>query len=192
MRLNQKRAARSNRQQFSPSSLVPRPNWGLAEGTVRSSGQVIQRRISWPSASVAAASYGSYDTSLLASANEYSSLSAVYQKYRFVSIRAYFFTAATGASNYYLVCTFRGATLSSSVTSMWGAERPKLFEPENTSKTPPMYETRAVSLNDSQWTPIGTAPTSNQETYWGIKFYNGGSTGSTVFYEALIELQSNT
>lgn len=171
---------------------TPRPKWGLAEGTLNGRGQVVQRRVTWASASVAAAGYLALDTSLWSTSNEYSGLSGLYQRYRMLALKAHFFAGAAGGTQYYLVCTYRGTVTASAVNNLWQAERPRLFEPESTTKMPPSYEVRPTAAGEDLWLPIGTNPASSQISFWGMKIYNGSSQGMTVFYEAVVQLSSDS
>jgi len=171
---------------------VPKPNWSLAAGTLRSAGQVVQRRCTLPSFTVSAAAYGVADTTMLSTLNEYTALSAAYQQYRFAAIKIHMISSAgTAAQGYYLVCSMRGSVIASSNNAMWSAERPRLFDAGSTSKSNPSYEIRPTAEGEAPWNSISTAVTANTPAYWGIKVYNGGSGAISVWAEVVLELLSN-
>jgi len=191
MHRKQKRTGRNNQNERQALMVTPRPNWALARGTLRTAGQTLQRRVSWASATVAGAAFLAIDTSLFGSALEYAALAGLYNRYRILAIKAHFMSAATGASNYYLVASYRGVVLASSVNALWQGERPTLFEPEATQRNPPSYEVRPNGAGEALWISTGSSPSSGSTEFWGMKFYNGGTAGATVFYEAVVELSSD-
>jgi len=188
----QKRGGRNNSTSKRDALMVtPSPNWALARGTLRSAGQTFQRRVSWASSALAAASFLAIDTSGFGSALEYAALAGLYNEYRILAIKAYITTAAANSNGYYLIATYRGVVLTSNVNALWQGERPQLYEPEQTTKSLSSYEVRPSGAGEALWLSTASVPPSGSADFWGMKLYNGSANGATVFYEAVVEFRSN-
>jgi hypothetical protein len=171
--------------------VTPSPNWALARGTLKNAGQTFQRRVSWASSALASASFLAIDTSDFGIALEYAALAGLYNEYRILAIKVHITTSAVNSSGYYLLATYRGVTLASSVNALWQGERPCLFEPEQTQKRVTSYEVRPSAAGEALWDSTASSSASGQPGFWGVKIYNGSGVGATVFYEAVVELRSN-
>jgi len=171
---------------------IPRVKWNIAKGSLTASGAVVTRRLSFASATVAAAAFDSLGSDSVAGSTEWGNLSALFPTYRVIAIRFWISAnAAAAGEGYWLLCTYRNGTVPASVaTTLWSCERPVLLDAGSTQKLVQSYEARVTGDGEAEWIST-TGPTNQPVGAFGIKWYNGSSGGgASRWCEMLVQFRS--
>ncbi len=167
-------------------------SWTNLNSNVRQAAKPELRRLTWITTAAGSTSTR-VGTDSVTSAAEWSSYSARFTECRVLRVKLnivpYTLAAAAGNS-LLLVGTDRGGALAAALTPAQVAQLDavKVFNPNNTSIEPMVYQAGAVDLEDQLFVPVGSASTTKN---YAVHVANQATQGQNILVEFLVEFKGH-